>query len=185
MEGSDSVLIQRGQDVITVFQADSKRELLEQMGEGFAGRIELGTKVDTVWRAFGVSLCFANQSPYSISVLCDIAGIEPKVLQIATNGLVFVAFNKSVVIIDPNEIEVVATFDYESPVFDLSYYEIEKIVVAVFETGVKAISFDTGKAVWELATDVIESWNINNGVFHFKEMDGIKRSVRIVDGTED
>lgn len=184
MGGSDSVVIQRGQDVITIFQADSTRELLEQMGEGFAGRIELGTKVDTVWRAFGVSLGFANQSPFSISILCDIAGIEPKVLQVAPNALVFVAFNKSVVTIDPRKLEVAATFDYESPVFDLSYYDTAKIVVAVFETGVKAISFDTGKAVWELTTDVIESWNINNDVFHFKEMNGIERSIRIVDGTE-
>ena len=178
------MVIQRGQDVITVFQADSKRELLEQMGESVTERIELGTEVDTVWRAFGVSACFKDQSPYSITLLCDIAGIEPKVLQVAPHDLVFVAFNKSVVIIDPRKLEVVATFVYESPIFDLSYYVTGKIVVAVFETGVKAICSDTVKVVWELATDVIESWNINNDFFQFKEMDGIERSVRIMDGTE-
>ncbi|MCK4261455.1 MAG: hypothetical protein KAX49_20980 [Halanaerobiales bacterium] len=157
--------------------------MLNKLNNCQGGRVLLGEDIYHADKFYVVeiNLIKGENTQFGIGIISENNGLKPNVLSFISENKIFVGFNSEVVLVDiiVGKVESRISLEY---LFHSFFHLVDyKMIIVINEIGAIALTED-GKKVWEISTDIIENFIIENENLVLEFMDDEPIKVLLVNG---
>lgn len=168
-----------GQSSLQLFKKSSKKELLDFLNHEVKDNIILGLDAREEIDFYVITLSNNDIDFWGIGIISD-SPFELTIL-ILENNRFLLGYNSKVTCINIDKQKI----EFEIPLFTIFYRFIflEKLnkILIFHEIGVLQID-EKGKIIWEIDTDIITNYKIEDNILDLEFMDSLPIKVSILDG---